>query len=341
MALPGEEHHRVEVNKIGKLDVYLQGSKHPEVSVLTVHDLGCNHDVFHKMAEHEAFEEITKRVQWVHIDIPGQQNNSEDLPADYQFPSMQELGEALDQVLDHLNISSVVCLGEGAGANILARFAMKNDQRVLALVLIHCTGTTAGFMETMKDKIITYKLTHQGHNAAAVHYLETHRFGTEGSSNNKEQVNKVMDEFKKSLETNINPRNLRMFVDSFLRRTQLVSQASLIRCPVLLVTGEKASHNHTVRTFHQALRDKSKVELVEVPGVANVIVEAPQKFAVSFQYFLQGVGKVGHVKMANVNREGMRGRSMSMEEADLPRGADSLIHSPSRKYSCSATPPAE
>lgn len=334
MALPGEDHHRIEINKIGKLDVYLQGSKKPEVSVLTVHDLGCNHEVFHNLAKHDSFQGLCERVQWIHVDVPGQNSDAENLPADYNFPTMQTLGEALVHVLDHFNISSVVCLGEGAGANIVARFAMKHEQRVLALCLIHCTGTTAGFMETLKDKIITYKLSHQGHNATAVHYLETHRFGTEeGNPANKDQVNKVMDEFKKSLESKINPRNLRLFVEAFLRRTQLVSQAGLVRCPALLITGEKASHNHTVRTFHQALKDKSKVEFVEVQGVANVIAEAPHKFAVCFQYFLQGFGKVGHVKMQNVNREGMRGRSMSMEEADLPRGADSLIHSPGRKYS--------
>ena len=36
---------------------------------------------------------------------------------------MQELGEALVSVLDSLNIEYVVGLGEGAGANILARCA--------------------------------------------------------------------------------------------------------------------------------------------------------------------------------------------------------------------------
>lgn len=48
------------------------------------------------------------------------------------------------------------------------------------------------------------------------------------------------------------------------------------RCPALLVTGTKASFNHTVHTFHQAMLhklDKKKVELLEVEGVANVLEE--------------------------------------------------------------------
>jgi hypothetical protein len=30
---------------------------------------------------------------------------------------------------------------------------MKYDENVLGVCLIQCTGTTAGFMETMKDKV--------------------------------------------------------------------------------------------------------------------------------------------------------------------------------------------
>ena len=46
------------------------------------------------------------------------------LPSDWcRYPSMQELGEALVSVLDSLNIEYVVGLGEGAGANILARWS--------------------------------------------------------------------------------------------------------------------------------------------------------------------------------------------------------------------------
>ena len=48
------------------------------------------------------------------------------LPSDWcRYPSMQELGEALVGVLDSLNIEYVVGLGEGAGANILARWRLE------------------------------------------------------------------------------------------------------------------------------------------------------------------------------------------------------------------------
>jgi protein NDRG1 len=55
--------------------------------------------------------------------------------------------------LDALTISYVIGLGEGAGANILARFGMDYPQRSLGLILIHCTSTVAGVMEYFRDKV--------------------------------------------------------------------------------------------------------------------------------------------------------------------------------------------
>jgi hypothetical protein len=44
-------------------------------------------------------------------------------------------------------------------------------------VLVHPTGSTAGFMEMMKDKLNNWKLIHKGMNPDAEAYLIWHRFG--------------------------------------------------------------------------------------------------------------------------------------------------------------------
>lgn len=84
-------------------------------------------------------------------------------------------------VLDHFKISQVICLGEGCGANIAARFAMKHPNRCLGVSLIHPTGSTASFMETFKDKINSW-LPNRNNNgnsmsASSEAYLIWHRFG--------------------------------------------------------------------------------------------------------------------------------------------------------------------
>ena len=76
-----------------------------------------------------------------------------------------------------MNIPQAVIFGEGAGANIGCRFAIEHPSRVHGLVLVRPTGTTAGFMEMMKDKMNNWKLIHKGMNADAEAYLIWHRFG--------------------------------------------------------------------------------------------------------------------------------------------------------------------
>ncbi len=66
---------------------------------------------------------------------------------------MRTIGHGLLEVIDALSIPYVIGLGEGAGANILARFGMDYPQRSLGLILIHCTSTVAGVMEYFRDKV--------------------------------------------------------------------------------------------------------------------------------------------------------------------------------------------
>ena len=66
---------------------------------------------------------------------------------------MKTITYGLVEVLDALRVQYVIGMGEGAGANILARFGMDHPQRCLGLILIHCTSTVAGVMEYFRDKV--------------------------------------------------------------------------------------------------------------------------------------------------------------------------------------------
>lgn len=336
------EHREISAPRVSKYNVYIQGDlKHSHFTILTVHDLGCNHNSWKNFLEHESMKHITSRAAFIHVDVPGQEDGAPDLPPDYTFPSMQSLGEDLVCVLDQLDVKNVVGLGEGAGANIIARFAMTQPKRVLGICLVHCTGTTAGFMESLKDKVIGWKLDHIGMNPTAEAYLVLHRFGSFEKAENKEELNKVLTTFQEGLRSKINPHNLNRYVQSFMKRTNITDTIQKITCPVLMVTGDKASFNHTVHHLYGYMSqklDKAKIELLEVEGVANVLEEKPQKLAESFLYFCQGIGVVGGVPMPRVERTSsvdsdtaraaLRNRSMSMEEADLPKGTYST--SPTR-----------
>ncbi|KAL8562793.1 hypothetical protein ACOMHN_022668 [Nucella lapillus] len=318
----------------GKFKAHIAGDlKTSQFIVLTVHDLGCNHMMWSQFLRHEAMEEINRRASYIHVDVPGQEDDADELGADFNFPSMQSLGEDLVCVLDQLDVKSVIGLGEGAGANIVARFAMAHPSRVTGICLIHCTGTTAGFMESMKDKLIEWKLDQIGMNPTAESYLCLHRFGSFEKAQNKEQLQKVMSNFQETLRRKMNPHNLKLFVHSYMKRSNIADNIGKLKCHTLMVTGTKSSFNAAVHSLFdraRAVLDKKSVEFLEADGIANVLEERPERFAECFLYFLQGLGLVGGVPMLRVQRSASidggpgsppgRTRSMSMEEADIPRG---------------------
>merc|ERR1719158_807756 len=212
-----------------------------------------------EFTQQPAMSAIASRCVFIHIGIPGQEKGAADLE---NFPSMQELGEQLVMVVDQLKVPLVLGLGEGAGANILARFGMAHPTRVLGLVLVHPTSTTAGVMEHFKDKIIDWKLGTVGHNPTTDQYLVFHKFGQ--GMMEAEDKQKAMAEFKEKLHNEINPRNLSYFVDSFMNRTDIsLLLEEHLKCDSLLLVGDNSSFVHSVETMHQHC-NKAKTSILRI-----------------------------------------------------------------------------
>ncbi|KAF0299546.1 uncharacterized protein FJT64_027730 [Amphibalanus amphitrite] len=212
--------HVIDTKHCGPLTIYVQGDvslQDKKAVFLTVHDLGCNHTSFHDFVEHPVMKEIKERSIFIHVDVPGQEDDAITLPDDFKFPTMQQLGEDMLQVLDTLKINMVIGLGEGAGANILARFGLAYPDRVLGLVLVHCTSTRAGIMEYFSDKLMNWKLSSIGHHPSAEQYLVFHRFGNQLDGDMDASTReKLIKDFQDRLKSKINPRNLQRYVQCFL-----------------------------------------------------------------------------------------------------------------------------
>ena len=58
----------------------------------------------------DSFEEVKKRSIFIHIDVPGQENQGEDIS---KFPTIQALGEDLVTVLDQLRVKCCIGIGDG------------------------------------------------------------------------------------------------------------------------------------------------------------------------------------------------------------------------------------
>lgn len=60
-------------------------------------------------------------------------------------------------MLDELGIALCVGIGDGAGANILARFGLAHPERVLGLVLVNLVSAGVGFLESIKERLFSAK----------------------------------------------------------------------------------------------------------------------------------------------------------------------------------------
>jgi hypothetical protein len=67
---------------------------------------------------------VKRHSVFLHVCVPGQDEGDPDLLGD--FPSMDHMGENLAHVLDALDVKYCFGLGEGAGADILCRFAVSH-----------------------------------------------------------------------------------------------------------------------------------------------------------------------------------------------------------------------
>uniref|UniRef100_A0A1A9Z6Z5 AB hydrolase-1 domain-containing protein n=1 Tax=Glossina pallidipes TaxID=7398 RepID=A0A1A9Z6Z5_GLOPL len=119
--------------------------------------------------------EIRERSCFLHVDVPGHADHAEALPESFQFPPLKTLGEDLVTVLDFLHVKYVIGLGEGAGANVLARFGLAHPTRALGLILINATGSAASVMQSFKSKLIQWKSDEVAQSAES--FLMYHKFG--------------------------------------------------------------------------------------------------------------------------------------------------------------------
>lgn len=304
----------IKTKSCGILNVKIQGDLEREnpCVFLTVHDMGSNQESMVEFTQQPAMAAIASRCVFIHIGIPGQEKGAADLET---FPSMQELGEQLVMVVDQLKVPLVLGLGEGAGANILARFGMAHPARVLGLVLVHPTSTTAGVMEQIKDKIIDWKLGTVGHNPTATQYLIFHKFGKDLVQATDKQ--KAMEEFKEKLHKEINPRNLWCFVESFMNRTDISGLLEEnLKCDTLLIVGDNSSFVHTTETMHQHA-NKAKTSILRIDDVGDVLGEAPEKVAQSMLLFCQGIGLLTSISFIERTRTSSEGDRCSASNLDM------------------------
>lgn len=254
---------------------------------LTVHDIGSNSRSFLDFTEHPIMSAIKMRSLFIHVDLIGQQDNQQDLPDDFEFPPIKTIGEELlVEVLDKLKIKLIVGIGEGAGANILVRFANKYHSRVLGLVLIHLAPAGVGVLERLKSQISTGKRRFSEFSAENI--VELHRLGDssgrsgQSSPPPQSEQQQLMPLYSNRVN-NMNAKNIKRYAISYMNRKELPMIKDM---DILLVAGSRSPYlNGTQKYFAQC--DKEKTSFLKVDHVVDVLTEAPEKLAKSILLFVK------------------------------------------------------
>ncbi|XP_063701271.1 uncharacterized protein ZK1073.1 isoform X2 [Culicoides brevitarsis] len=331
-----EKIHRYSVttDRSGEIIVTVQGDisqQEKRAVFLTVHDLGTNHSSFQDFVSSPCMTEIKERSCFIHVDAPGHADNAENLSDSFQYPSFQILGEDLVTVLDFLHVKYVIGLGEGAGANVLARFGLAHPARCLGLILINCTGSATSVFDAFKTKFISWKTDKDDVTQSVESFLIYHKFGHQLTNDNPDKE-KIVAEYSSRLHTTINKRNMKQYVKAFINRKDLSLKHAKI--DILLITGMLSPYAQVVEKLHQGV-DKEKVTMLKIERAGDVLADAPAKVAQSILLFCKGQGLLTSVAMPGVDRSRTfsassggsnespnnsqrLSRGMSMEEYDKP-----------------------
>lgn len=276
--------------KFGTITAHVQGDLEQVENrgvFLTVHDIGSNSRSFLDFTEHPIMSAIKMRSLFIHLDLIGQRDNQQDLPEDFEYPPIKAIGEELlVEVLDKLKIKLIVGIGEGAGANILVRFANKYHSRVLGLVLIHLAPAGVGVLERLKSQIGTGKRRFSEFSAENI--VELHRLGDasgrsgQASPPPQSEQQQLMPLYT-SRVNNMNAKNIKKYAVSYMNRKELPLLKDM---DILLVAGSRSPYlNGTQKYFAQC--DKEKTSFLKVDHVVDVLTEAPEKLAKSILLFVK------------------------------------------------------
>ncbi|XP_062316862.1 protein NDRG4 isoform X2 [Osmerus eperlanus] len=278
----------------GMLHVVIRGApRGNKPAILTYHDVGLNHKLcFNSFFHNEDMQEITQHFVVCHVDAPGQQIGAPQLPQGYQFPTMDQLAGMLPSVIQHFGFKSIVGIGVGAGAYILAKFALIFPDMVEGLVLLNIDPNGKGWIDWAASKL-------SGLTSALPDTVLPHLFSQEELMNNTELV----QSYRQQINNTINQFNLQLFWNMYnsrrdleMNRSGTVLNAKTLRCPVMLVVGDNAPAEEGVVECNSKL-DPSHTTFLKMADSGGLPqLTQPGKLSEAFKYFLQGMSYIACVK---------------------------------------------
>ncbi|KAJ4930839.1 hypothetical protein JOQ06_025142 [Pogonophryne albipinna] len=324
-----EEHVESYYGKVHCIMMGTPKTNHPVI--LTFHDVGLNYkSCFESLFKHEDMREIIRHFPICHVEAPGQQEGAKTLHTGHTYPTMDQLSEVIPAVIKHFGLPRVIGVGVGAGAYILAKFALNHPDMVDGLVLININPSAEGLIDS-----VTSKITEWTHTLPDT--LISHLFGNVEILNNHD----LIATYRHLITTTMDEYNVSEFLHSYNHRHPLEVErpipggninARTLKCSTLLVVGDNSPAVEAVVDCNSKL-DPTKTTLLKMADCGGLPqADQPAKVIEAIKYFIQGLG---YLSSASMTRLGSRTTSFSSIDGSRSRAHANELQR-GRTYSHSA-----
>ncbi|XP_064900413.1 protein NDRG2-like isoform X6 [Columba livia] len=311
----------------GAVRVTWAGSPRPSrPALLTFPDVGHTHQTcFAPLFAHEEMQEIVRNFLLVHVDPPGMEDGAPPYPPGYQYPSLDQLAELLPLVLERLNVATIIGIGVGAGAFVLAKFALQRPLQVEGLVLVNLDPKARGWMDWAAHKLM-------GLTASTNELILGHLFSQAELALAPPPVRQLRERLEGAPNAGLLWAMYNSRGDLGLER----SGAGSLRCPVLLVVGDGSPHEDAAVECNAKLDPTQTSFLKMADGGGQPQITQPAKLTEAFKYFVQGMGYMATSTMTRLSRsrtaslcsvssggggDNERGRSRTLSRGSVGGGA--------------------
>jgi len=232
------------------------------------------------------------------------------------------MAEDLLKISRQLKLKDIIVIGVGVGANIALRLASLSPTLVLGIIAFQPVVASAGIMEQVKERSVACNLN-LNHSRDTDNFLILHKFGQLGDSSKEDLRRCLVETFKSTLHSDMNPRNLQLYVEAYMKRSDITEEVKKnVKCDILFLVGSCHGAVKQTETLYKSLTKTGKrtcrASLIKIEGVGDALEECPNKVAESILLFAQGLGMVPTVRGPRQRYRSDRPRGLSMSSADVP-----------------------
>jgi len=279
----------------GTVTVAIKGDR-SKPAILTYHDLGLNYiSNFQALFNYPDMAEIVQSFCIFHVNAPGQEEGAQILNEDFAYPSMNELAEQVNDIINHFAVVRYIGIGVGLGANVLMRHALKYPERVDSLMVVNGACSAPGWIEWGYQKRNVNHMRNHGITQAVLDYLMWHHFGTSP----EERAHDLVSVYRHYFNNDVQPKNLAKLTEQYIWRDAIDMErennmdakgdTKTLKIPVLNVVGAYSPFVEETVQLNGKL-NPANVNWLKIQDSAMVIEEQPGKIAEAFRLFMQGQG---------------------------------------------------